>query len=423
MNSERDQHDERLEANLRRVAGSLSLPDAPDAARMRSWKAAKAAPTAPLRETGVLGSIGVFVMAKRNWIAGVAAVLAVSAAMWPFAGRSSVQAKTIVASLRSTTFESVRVSLKDVEAQGVLASGELLVRFSKPITMSQVIDDGEQVDATVSAAYAKLHARSAGKTHIPAFDVQVEAASSPENTWVYGRADLESGGMKELREALPPVAGMLESGVLINFGAINLNDFLDEGDRAEIKEGLKEARAEMRQEAGKNGGKGDDQGKKIELMVSRLLSGKATAENLQEIKKMLDEASLEAKVEDQGGGRHLLTTGRIGHAIRKANGDEKGDAADKGDGHGKKRRANKKVEIDDDGQELLDAAVLKVMYAEEKGVEWLEVSELGEKHGSIRVEFSDAKVDPALLDSARLVKAGKTSVLNFDAIKALMGER
>ena len=405
MNTQHDQHDEHLEANLRRVAGALGLPDAPDAARVRSWKAAKAAPAAELRQRGVLGSIGVFVMAKRNWVAGVAAVLAVSAAMWPFAGRSSVQARTIVESLRATTFDGVRLRLSNVEFKGVSAEGSIQMRFSKPLNMQQLIDDPEKCDSTVSAAYANLRVKTGKIAKVPEMDVEIEAASTAESTWVYGHASKYA--MDELRKALPPVAAMVEGGVLLNFGKIDLNEFLEPDLLGDVKEGLHEARGD--------GGKRSDKEKAAEVMVHKLLTGKATADNLKEIQVMLKEASLDAKVESQGNGRYLLTTRKIGEAIRAE--EQREREADKGEGKGEKH-----LHMDDDADlRALDDAVIRVLYVESAGVEWVEVAEIGEKQGSCRLEFTSGEIDPKLLDMTRLIQAGKTSVLNLEALKSMFG--
>lgn len=409
MNTERDQHDVHLDANLRRVAGSLGLPAAPDAARVRSWKAAKAAPAAESRQRGVLGSIGGFVMAKRNWVAGVAAVLAVGAAMWPFAGRSSVQARTIVESLRATTFDGVRLVLSNVEVKGVSAAGSIQLRFSKPLNMQQLIDDAEKCDSTVRAAYASLRVKTGKIAKLPEMDVEIEAASTAESTWVYGHAS--KFALDELRKALPPVAAMIEGGVLLNFGKIDLNEFLEPDVLGDVKEGLQEARGE--------GEKRSEKEKAAEVMVHKLLTGKATAENLKEIQAMLKEASLDAKVESQGNGRYLLTTRKIGEAIRAEEQRERGAGKGEEKGEGK---GGKHLHIDDDADlRALDDAVIRVSYMESAGVEWVEVAELGEQHGSCRLEFTSGEIDPKLLDMTRLIQSGKTSVLNLDALKSMFG--
>ncbi|MFN0010289.1 MAG: hypothetical protein ACKVS8_01460, partial [Phycisphaerales bacterium] len=251
MHHEHPQHDEHLDANLRALAPALRLPDAPDAARMASWKTRAAANPAPSREAAgersTLGSLGAFIMARKNWFAAAAAVVAVSAAMWPFAGRSEVQAHTIVERLRSTSFDSVRWRLTNVQIDNEFAEGEVHIKFAKPISMKQFLDEDEHLDCVPSAAYAKLHVRSS-QGPVPEIDMQVEAAFTPESAWVYGRVDKHAADA--LREAFPPLGAMLEGGILINFGKLDLDGFFDTA--AEMKDGLKEAREEFRKEMGGN---------------------------------------------------------------------------------------------------------------------------------------------------------------------------
>ncbi len=416
MTPPRDDLDRMLDANLRSVGPVLDLPEDPSPGRLRSWKAALPASAASERP-GTLGRIGGFIVAKKTWFAAAAACAAVAAALWPFARGSSVHASTIMASLKATTFESLRVTLSDVETAGVSATGELHLRFSKPLTMQALVDEGEKVDAAVVAAYAKLRATSSGAA-APAFDMHLEAAAAPANTWVYGRAD--AAGMKDLREHLPPVANMLEQGVLVNFGAVNLADLLDGDEVGEIADGIKEARDELRKEA-----TGHDKGRKVELLVSELLTGKATAETLKELRQMLDDVSVDAKVEHQGGGRYLLTTGTFARALANA-GEPAATPAPADEARpGERRVVRKEVrrhrEAGDDAAELLAQANLSVLYVEGAGVEWMHLAGVGPRRGSLRVEFGNAAIDAGLLDAARLVAPGKTSVLNFDAIKGMFG--
>ncbi|MFN0011394.1 MAG: hypothetical protein ACKVS8_07095, partial [Phycisphaerales bacterium] len=207
----------------------------------------------------------------------------------------------------------------------------------------------------------------------------------------------------------------------INFGKLDLDGFFDTA--AEMKDGLKEAREEFRKEMG--GNDEDSAPAKVERIIRDLLSGTATAESLKELRATLREASIDAKVENQGDGRYLLTSGKFGRVIaaaEKADAKKQAKAKRKGRDGDDDEEVRVRVIVENDAPAGLDAAVLRVMYVEETGIEWLEIAEIGDKRGTIRLDFNDARIDPALLDMNRVIKTGKTSVLNFEALMGLFGE-
>jgi len=218
-----DRQDEQLDRNLQSIARHLELPQEPSPLQQARWRSA-AAP-----EKGILG------MKRQNFWRVLGAGGALAACITIVAvlagGTQRVNAAQIFAELRESIRRSLWIELEDVQTEGMTANGRMLIVFS-----DEVIDNGASpTDADgVDASFFDMRV-TADENHpdVPGLDLEVALAMVPENGWAFLQAHTLPTNLFSEVPMAAFFAAPLRNGVLIDleaFGGMDgLNVFASEG--------------------------------------------------------------------------------------------------------------------------------------------------------------------------------------------------
>ncbi len=225
-----DRQDEQIDRNLRSIARHLELPQEPSPLQQARWRNA-AAP-----EKGILG------MKRKNFWRVLGAGSALAACITIVAvlagGTQRVNAAQIFAELRESIRRSLWIELEDVQAEGVTANGRMLIVFS-----DNVVDNGASPTEAngVDASFFDMRV-TADDNHpdVPGLDMEVALAMVPDAGWAFLQAHaLPSNLFSEVPMAAF-FAPAFQSGVLIDlasFGGmdgVNLSASSNSGPQAKF---------------------------------------------------------------------------------------------------------------------------------------------------------------------------------------------
>lgn len=391
--------DQHLDANLRALGPTISLPPAPDAARLASWKAvdAGAGPSpAGVEDTHAFSGRVRRLRPRRRWLAafsGVAAAVAAgSAILFTVTRGSQVSANTILESLRHASVEGVRITLTGVQADNASVDGQIAVRLTRPINIEALLDGQANFDGGVREAYAQMDVRLGEAGPVSGLSVHVEGALSEPSSWVFVSSNDVPGQLAQGNPIATMLANMMRGGLIVDFGAgaterlmHQLEHEADDGDNdAPPIEIRFEQQVEGPAHADGAGApiNGVDE---IPPAIRGLLTGQAGQQELEEVGRMLRDGTPGSTIQEQPGGRFVLT-------VRPP-----------------------------DGQAGA-SATLRIGYLQGAGVEWVEITDLGNFAGAVRLELLTSPIDPTLLQKDRLVVPGRTITVTEELLRSLMGE-
>jgi|GEM_PF-2209403 len=212
-----DRQDEQLDRNLQSIARHLELPQEPSPLQQARWRNA-AAP-----EKGILG------MKRQNFWrvlgAGGALAACITIVTVLAGGTQRVNAAQIFAELRESIRRSLWIELEDVQTEGMTANGRMLIVFS-----DEVVDNGASpTDADgVDASFFDMRV-TADENHpdVPGLDLEVALAMVPDSGWAFLQAHtLPSNLFSEVPMAAF-FAAPLRNGVLIDLDAFGGMDGLN----------------------------------------------------------------------------------------------------------------------------------------------------------------------------------------------------
>ncbi|MGH7132940.1 MAG: hypothetical protein ACREJO_13450 [Phycisphaerales bacterium] len=373
-----DNSHEMLDANLRAIAGRIDLPPDPAPDAVASWKqpspAKRAAGPFPLVRTH---RPGVFRMSRTRFAlfgSAVAATVALGAVFFASTGGSKVQAATILKSLRARTVEGVRVNLQQIHCDTFAVNGEVRVQFGAPTTIDQLMEAPPDVEVV----YAALDVTHDGNA------LRLEGALREHAAWIFARGEVPEAQL---------FAPGIRNGVIVDLGpefvkmlsGPDCGDGPDDIDPALIPPEMLDPAAGQGNVQIVIKNDPDNPGGIAAIpdgLLKNLFSGKAGPDQLKEIETVLNQSDTTTTVQDLGSGQYLLTcTPNAG------------------------------------GERLDGVGTTKVSYTEQRGVEWIEVTLVGEATGIVRIDFPETRIDAVLLDKARLIEQGKTTVIDGNSLK------
>lgn len=225
-----DPQDAQLDRNLQALARHLELPQEPSPLQQARWRQVAAA------EKGILG------MKRKNFWkvlgAGSALAACITIVTVLAGGTQRVNAAQIFAELRESIRKSLWIELEDVTKDGMTANGRMLIVFS-----DAVVEDGASPTAAdgVDASFFDMRITAADDhPEMPGLDLEVALGMLPESEWAFLQAHHLPGQLFADVPMLALFAAPLNNGVLLdleNFGGtggLNLNTSSGGGANAKI---------------------------------------------------------------------------------------------------------------------------------------------------------------------------------------------
>lgn len=406
MQSTNQYDDGVFDDNLRKAAPRIALPAAPTAEQQAAWRP----PTA--ERDGAAGlrltrrRTGADFMRKHRFltwtgaVSAVAALVVIAVVLSTPSRRSTVEARTIFAGLRQAMTNGFRITLSDIQSEGVRVGGEIVAYTTSDDQADET--EGLYIDAAVAGLDG---GESAG------LDLAATVNLAPQNNWIFVRfaglpeEEAEAGAFLRFLGALggegllldmpddmahdddddatPPDAAAPGAG----HGTLHLgiSAGASSGDNApDAQHGGAHFRATISTGAASEDGDAENHAgtPQLDALVDRLIEGRASSQDFQDLATALEDAAEEVTVEQIAAGEYLLTAHRL---ILP---DQPPPPA---------------------GQ---PAPVLRIAYSESTGVQWAELQHFGDVGGSMRFERVDVSSDDPRFDRARF--ASRPGVRRID---------
>ncbi len=218
MNSQPDAADASVHANLARVLPTMEIPGAVSEEQLDRWTAPAAIPIAsrPVVRSRFKRLVPL--------ASAAALALAAGAAMIWHSSASTVQAATILRSLRENTFSGLRVVVSNMKAEGIEVNLEARMHFDREMTAVELFNlEGNHAQPQLSSMYALVQVKGDATSQAPGLDATAEVAFSPEADWVYTKIN-QMPQISELRGN--PMANFVtaaaQRGVLLDLGKDSL---------------------------------------------------------------------------------------------------------------------------------------------------------------------------------------------------------
>lgn len=407
MSTHRDR-DQKIDANLRRIARHVQLPDLPaDGSGWPRLSRGAAAAAAPPRAFG-----------GANWwrqhprlltAAGSAAAAAIALAAFLFVTPGgAVHAATILRSFQASLADGFTLSYENLGAEGVRIDGQMLVLLDEPAADPLAPQAGN-----MSALY--LEARivadeTAGEA--AGLDLTTALTFSQQQQWVYLRADGLAVGLLDENPMLRALLPYVQQGVLLKLDGVfdmlstelpRLGELLAPTDEADEKLLVSLKISGDGQPPGDETGGGSltlrqqspldeapprtidrQTGKQISRLVEALIQGQATPADLEALVTFIEEAAQRVEVIEVEPGLYILTAAEF--------------AAPPGD----------------PGAEWIALIEVQVAYRAQSGIEWARVDHVGPYDGTIRIDPA-GEPDRERLNMERWIEPGTTLVLDLGA--------
>ncbi|MFO0837288.1 MAG: hypothetical protein U1D55_02085 [Phycisphaerae bacterium] len=344
---------------------------------------------------------------------------AVAAALliWAFLihpGGAVVEAKAILESFRTSLHNGLRVTIENIVADHADVNLKAVVMFDRPLTLAQVLDS-DSATPPVNSVYVDCNVRidERGDEDVAGLALAAKVAITPNEQWVYTRFDEIPPQLIAQAPPLALFAGTLRAGLLIDLTGLDLSKYLHDDDLVETKRDGKsgwtldlssnsddqDADADDGHSATVGVHVGDGQasvessanvdGQLLERLIDDVLHGRAGREQLDQIAGMIEESSQNVKVTETEPGLYVLTA--------------------------------RDFQIPDDDVDLpLRDAVLQIAYRQGDGVQWARFDGVGQRHGSIRLEFIDQIDQIDQLSKDHFTKDGVTRVLEANKLAPMI---
>lgn len=218
MNNQPDAADASVHANLSRLMPTMEIPGAVSEEQLDRWTAPAAIPIAsrPVVRSRFKRLVPL--------ASAAALALAAGAAMIWHSSASTVQAATILRSLRENTFSGLRVVVSNMKAEGIEVNLEARMHFDREMTAVELFNlEGNHAQPQLSSMYALATVKGDATSQAPGLDATAEVAFSPEADWVYTKIN-QMPEIAELRGN--PMANFVtaaaQRGVLLDLGKDSL---------------------------------------------------------------------------------------------------------------------------------------------------------------------------------------------------------
>lgn len=381
MNTPQDLQDRRMDENLRRIGRSVPLPAEPTPLQRKRWKVGAAPPSPATAHTAPV----------RAWLAAFATTIAASIAVYvmltAFSGATTVEAGTILHSLRQRLLDGYQVTLENVGGEGLRIDGRFVVGAAPP--------QHEALAAPVGpydALFLEARLRANGRHTPPLVDLETAAALHSESQWLYLRLHGVSETLLERYPLAVPLAYLAQQGILVELDGVG--------------ETLGALLAALRPAwfawpgprpaapaASDSAGSGD-----LELLLGDFLLGRADADQVDLLVRMMAQEAGSVTVSSPLRGRHVLVASGFA-----APGEARQPPGDRQPPDGR-----------------LDQLVLEIHYVENVGIEWAEIRNMGALRGRVRLAPGDPHELPGLLRRDRLLRDGRTTVLRLSQLAELL---
>lgn len=423
MNDRHERSDEIMDRNLRAFARQVSLPGEPTEEQRQYWTRERvSARRAPVEQ-------GVRFMKNHRLLtfAGAGSALAativiVATVLVPTSG-STVGAATIFASLHEAVSNAFRISYDNIGYEGARANGQVVVLLG-----DESADESESPDHA-SAVY--LDARVTVDQDAPEFaglDYEFSCAFSREDMWMYVKTHELSPELVQQNPFVGMYLAMYKDGLLLDMNGLadQIDDYdwgalvasfgeqpegvetggavwtgqwgtaqLPENMQAEIERAQEAATQAMAQAANQSGGVPViiSTNPEVNELVGRLLSGQAGPEDFAQLTTLIEEKAGEVTVTPQDDGTYLL---------RAVDFDLDG------------------LGLDDEDRAVLADMALEIAYAEDAGLLWATLDNLGDDNGVMRFERVDVAADDPMFSGQRYREDGVTKVVDLTGLLSMI---
>lgn len=210
-----DEHDKQLDRNLLAAARHLELPAEPSPLQQARWKQT-ASPSSKGRKKGILG------MKRENFwrVLGAGGALAACVTIMVvlgLGGTNKVEAAVIFDSLRDAIRRSLWIDIDDVSADGITANGRLLLVFAE-----NAENVPESNTTGIAASYIDVRMTAADDhATMPGLDLEAAIAIAPLNQWGYVKTHHIPQPLFVETPMLGLFAPALNSGILIDLESID----------------------------------------------------------------------------------------------------------------------------------------------------------------------------------------------------------
>lgn len=381
MNPAIDDQDRQVDRNLRTIGRHLKLPAPPTARQRESWRSAHAhaAGQRPNERKGL--SVN-----QRRFLglgsAAAAALILGLLFVGPMTPRP-VQAATIFRSLKTTTWQGLRMTLERVKAEGLHVDGQFEVRFKEPVSLARLVHECDAMDdphGLFDSAFMQLAVRAddSAEADVAGLELEARGGFAHEQGWVYVQISSLPARLIEEEPMVAAIGGLLQNGVLLDLSGLQraLSSLELGEDNAkvqveihkEIENSIHEAMSDVHEEmadlhpvhAGAKVAQGQvglelhaDADAELQGLIQALLSGTATGEQLQALAAKLEQEAGDVSVVHSGDGVYVL----------RASGFDQDDP-------------------------MVQDAVVEIQYRDAAGVESVDIAHIGEGDGHISIAFA-----------------------------------
>lgn len=390
--------DQLMEQNLRKIGAHIPLPAEPSAQRQAGWRLAPRVRIVRGLEPGgppAEHSDRWAQRGRRLALAGsaVAAATILAVLFSTPTPRSTVQAATILSSLRDTLHHGLRLTFEDVGDQDVRATGHVSLTFAQPFTLAQLVNGEGSADIEPETVYFQGNvALEPDADSLAGLQLQVALALSQAEQWVYVRCEDPAPLIQEAGPVGALFAGPLRDGMLLDLGGLLEREDVP-GGQALRRHVVVQAAPDTEDVA--PAAKLQEEGpadRETAALVKKLLSGQATPEEIDVFVSKMEQYAAEVRVDEVQPGLYVLSARDFSRACEQL------DAEDAG---------------------WLAAATVQIAYRAQAGIEWASVTNVGPHQGSVRLEFIDTLTDRDRVQRETFLSSGAT-VIDLPAIMQMV---
>lgn len=377
-----NERDRMFDRNLREFGRRVGIPE-PTRGQQSRWQAAPSAATMRTADVpcgaGVLRSGG-----RRRTLALFSSALAAGIALAVFLVTprgATVEAGTILRSLRQTLLDGFEINFKGIGENGVFADGRLAVALRPRSGTSAAhmgVDPSALAEFEVESLYAEVNLRGdladAGKSGL---DWQAILALGDGAQWAYIRAHgLPNWTFKDQPLACT-IVGLTSNGLLVDFGERRLLKELRERERVARASDQVQTASQVRGGAAR--------------LVKDFLVGRAGAEQIDHVLALIAQTAREIQLREVEPGLYILRVSRF-NLDSLASGEA----------------------------EKLAAMTLEVRYRQGQGIESALLEHLGQYDGTLRLAPLADGIEPLVLAKRQELSSGPVTVWDVSAIQPLL---
>ncbi len=415
MHDVNENDDQRLHENLRRIGRLTPQPAEPTAAQRASWKQLPPPRLVPVGDAAArAASRGGLRMFKRGYffpITTAAAVLLAGLLLTIPTRQTTVEAATILASLRSTLYRGLSLDIRSAEIGGVRIDGQLGLAFDQPFRMRDITDETRGAQLQPSLLTGDLHVEfTQNAEELRGWKAQIAMTFAGDQQWIYVKSDDVAPLAQTVGPMIMMVGPAIQNGLLLD-----LNGMLENDGPAGLSVGAaappapsesRDANACLSVSVGVGNAEGrnhpacvgmrasfhpiqrsdDHAPAPFEELLRRLLEGGLTADDVDSLVAQIEKHNAQATVEQIEPGLYALTMRHLD-----------------------------KLDPSYANESILQNTVLTIAYREGAGVEWIKLANIGPTSGDITIRLLSSPDRNVVAQRETYVVEGRTTVLNLGA--------